>query len=128
MKQVIKTEQAPVPISAYSQATTDGHTLFVSGALALNPVTGQLMNATIEEELHQVFKNIEAVILAAGMNMSDVYKTTVFVTDFDFYKKFDEIYKAYFPAPHPARSTVQVAGLLLGAKIEVEAIAIKAAK
>lgn len=125
MKHIITTEQAPVPISTYSQATTDGRTLHISGAIALDPLTGKMVNETIDDELHQVFKNIQAVVLAAGMEMSDVYKTTVFVTDFSFYKRFNELYKEYFPAPYPARSAVQVAGLLQGAKIEVEAIAIK---
>jgi 2-iminobutanoate/2-iminopropanoate deaminase len=123
-RSTIETGKAPVPKAGYSQATRAGDVLHVSGTLGLDPGTGKIVEGAVEDEVHQVFRNIRSVLEAAGSSLHDVVKTTVFVTDFSFYASFDAIYRTYFPAPFPARSTVQVAGLLAGASIEVEAIAV----
>ena len=125
MKTVIESKTAPIPISPYSQAVANGNLLFVSGFIGQDPSTGKLVNHSIEAEIRQVFANIQAVVKEAGFEMSDIHKTTVFVTDFSFYGLFNSIYNEYFPESHPARSTVQVADLLLDARIEIEAIAVK---
>jgi len=126
-RNTVETSAAPVPRAGYSQAARAGDVLHVSGTLGLDPQTGMIVQGAVEEELHQVFRNIRSVLEAAGSSLDDVVKTTVFVTDFSFYASFDAIYRTYFSAPFPARSTVQVAGLLAGASIEVEAIAVTTA-
>jgi 2-iminobutanoate/2-iminopropanoate deaminase len=125
MKKIVLTKAAPIPISTYSQAVMNENMLFISGLLGQDPESGKLVNNTIEDEIRQVFKNMQAIVEDAGFSLDDVYKTTVFVTDFTFYGEFNKIYKEFFPDNYPARSSIQVAGLLADARIEVEAIAVK---
>lgn len=125
MKKIVTSKSAPFSTSPYSQAVLNDNILFISGLLGQEPTTGKIVNHTIEDEIRQVFVNMQAIVKEAGFDMNDVCKTTVFVTDFSFYDAFNRIYREFFPDSFPARSSIQVAGLILGARIEIEAIAVK---
>ena len=123
MAKVISTEKAPAAIGPYSQALRVGNFLFASGQIPLDPAQGVLVGDTAQEQAEQVFRNIEAVLAAAGLSMKNVVKTTVFLTDLADFGKVNEIYASCFEEPYPARSCVEVSGLPKGAKIECEVIA-----
>jgi 2-iminobutanoate/2-iminopropanoate deaminase len=112
-----------MPIPGYSSARTAGELVYVSGALGLDPETGAIPEGGFENEAHQVMRNLLSNAAAAGATAGDIVKTTVYVTTFDIYGEFDRIYRTYFPGQLPARATVQVAGLLAGALVEIEAVA-----
>lgn len=120
----IETDAAPQPIAPYAQGVDAGSHVFVSGQLGLGP-GGEEMPAAVDEETRRVLRNIEAVLDTAGLAMRDVVKTTIFMTDFDDYEAMNRAYAEFFAAAPPARSTVKVAGLLAGARIEIEAIAVR---
>lgn len=125
-KQIIKTNQAPAPIGPYNQAVAFGNMLFVSGQIAIVPASGQLRNANLNEETEQVMANLKAVLDAAGMDFSNVLKSTIFLTDMDTFVQVNEIYGKYFSEETaPARETVQVAALPKGVKVEISVIAAK---
>jgi 2-iminobutanoate/2-iminopropanoate deaminase len=124
MKKVIHTNKAPKAVGPYSQAVRAGNFLFTSGQIPMDPVSGKLVQGGIKEQARQVMQNLKAVLEAAGMNFSNVVKSTVFLDDLKNFVPFNEIYGEYFPEDRPARSTFQVAGLPLGAKIEIEMIAL----
>lgn len=121
----LHTEQAPAAIGPYSQAIQVGNVVYTSGQIALNPETGALVPGGIEAQAHRVFQNLKAVLASAGCTFENVVKTVVFLTDLADFAVVNEIYAAYFPAPCPARSCVQVAALPKGSKIEVELVAVK---
>lgn len=124
MRKVIYTPNAPPPIGPYSQAILQGHTLYVSGQIALDPKTGELMTATIEEETHRVLENIQAILQAAGMDFSHVAKCSVFVKDMKQFSAINAVYASYFPEQGaPARETVEVANLPRFVNIEISCIA-----
>jgi reactive intermediate/imine deaminase len=120
-KQIIATRDAPAAIGPYSQAVRVGELVFMSGQIGLDPTTGMLVEG-IEAQAHQVFLNMRAVAEAAGASLDGVAKLTVFVVDIGDFVKVNEIMQSYFKAPYPARSTVEVAGLPRGARVEVEGI------
>lgn len=122
--QPIETDAAPTPISAYSLGIDAGPIVVVSGQIGLTPDDTEIP-ADVREETRRVMENIAAVLAAAGLTMASVVKTTIFVTDFDDYAAVNEIYAEYFETP-PARSTVKVAGLLKAARVEIEALAVRA--
>lgn len=122
-KKVIRTEQAPAPIGPYNQAIQYGDMLFVSGQIALDPATGNLVQETIQAETHMVMKNLEAVLAAAGMNFSNVIKSTIFLMDMGQFAEVNEVYGGYFSDNPPARETVQVAGLPKGVNVEISVVA-----
>lgn len=124
-KKIIKTNEAPAPIGPYSQAIQFGNFLFVSGQVPLDPKTGQLKNGSIEEETQMVMENIEAVLKAADMGFEHVLKSTIFIMDMQLFSIINEIYGRYFQENAPARETVQVAALPLGARVEISVIAAK---
>jgi 2-iminobutanoate/2-iminopropanoate deaminase len=124
MKKVIHTEQAPKAVGPYSQAVRAGNFLFTSGQIPLDPASGKLVEGGIQEQARQVMQNLKAVLEAGGADFSKVVKSTVFLDDLKNFVQFNEIYGEYFPLDRPARSTFQVAGLPLGAKIEIEMIAL----
>ena len=124
MKKVIHSDQAPRAIGPYSQAVRAGNFLFTSGQIPMDPVSGKLVQGGIKEQARQVMKNLKAVLEAAGTDFSKVVKSTVFLDDLENFAQFNEIYGEYFSEDRPARSTFQVAGLPLGAKIEIEMIAL----
>lgn len=126
MATAIDTDAAPQPIAPYSQGIDAGSHVFVSGQLGLGPA-GEAIPDAVDEETRRVLRNIEAVLGAAGLTMRDVAKTTIFMTDFDDYEAMNRVYAEFFAEAPPARSTVKVAGLLAGARIEIEAIAVRSA-
>lgn len=124
-KEIINTTQAPAPIGPYNQAVKAGNTLYVSGQIALSPDTGLLVQGTVSDEAHQVLKNINAVLNAAGYSFADVVKTTIFLRDMDDFAAVNSVYGEYFTEEAPARETVAVAGLPKNVNVEISVIAYK---
>lgn len=122
MKTAIQTNKAPLAIGPYSQGIVSDGLIFISGQLPLIPEEGTLAEG-IENQTNQVLKNLQNILDSQGLNLSNVIKTTIFLTDLSHFKTVNEVYMNYFEDPYPARSTVQVAALPLGAPIEIEAIA-----
>ena len=121
-KKIISTANAPATIGTYSQAAQVGNTVWVSGQIALDPKTQSLVVGGIEAEAHQVFKNVKAIVTAAGAGMDDVVKATVFLTDLANFALVNKIMAEYFREPYPARAALGVSALPRGAQIEVECI------
>ncbi len=124
MKKEISSLSAPKAIGPYSQAVLSGDTLYVSGNIPVNPSDGGIPDG-IEAQTKQVFENMKAVLKEAGMDFSDVVKTTAFLTDLDNFAAFNALYSDYFIAPYPARSCVEVSKLPKGVLVEVECVAKK---
>jgi 2-iminobutanoate/2-iminopropanoate deaminase len=120
----ITTDRAPQAVGPYSQAIRHGEFLFLSGQVGLDPATKALVPGGLEAETTRVFENIRAVLEAAGASLAQVVKTTVFLADMKDFQAMNAIYARVFGEARPARSTVQVAALPLGARVEIEAIAI----
>lgn len=126
MKRIIQTNQAPAPIGPYNQAVMYGDMLYTSGQIAINPDTNELVLDTIEDETHQVMKNLKAVLEAAGMGFEHVIKTTIFVQNMQLFSRINAVYATYFDEKTaPARETVQVAALPKYVNIEISVIAAK---
>ncbi|HQX44538.1 MAG: RidA family protein [Saprospiraceae bacterium] len=126
MRKVIYTEDAPKPIGPYSQAIQVGHTLYVSGQIALDPKTNELITSNIEVETHRVLDNLGAILHAAGMDFEHVSKCSVFVKDIKQFNNINAVYATYFPTQGaPARELVQVAELPRGVNVEISCIAYK---
>ena len=124
MKKIINTSKAPAPVGPYNQSTLFNGILFVSGQIALNPTTGELITDNIEAETHQVMKNIQAVLSEAGLTFEDVLKCSVFVSDMNNYSRINAVYAEYFDeATAPARELVEVANLPKFVNIEISVIA-----
>ena len=124
MKKIITTTNAPAPIGPYSQAVQAGNFLFVSGQVAINPENGELNIGNIEEETHQVMRNLKAVLLEAGLTFDNVVKSTIFLSDMGTFAQVNEIYGQYFSTDFPARETVQVSVLPKNVNVEISVIAI----
>ncbi|MBN7814734.1 RidA family protein [Algoriphagus pacificus] len=123
--QIIFTKEAPAPIGPYSQAVLSGNTLYVSGQIALDAETGDLINENITEETHAVMKNLEAVLRAAGFSFSNVVKCTIFIKSMDAFGTINEAYGQYFKSNPPARETVEVSKLPKNVNVEISCIAVK---
>ncbi len=124
MKQIIHTEDAPAPIGPYNQAVRMGNTVYTSGQIAIDPSSGLLVEGSISEETHQVMRNMQAVLNAAGLNFSQVLKSTIFITNMDDFGAINEVYGSYFDSDTaPARETVQVARLPKNVRVEISMIA-----
>jgi 2-iminobutanoate/2-iminopropanoate deaminase len=123
-KKIIATEAAPKAVGPYSQAVQAGNFLFLSGQLALNPQSGEMVGSDISTQTKQVIENITGVLGAAGASLSDVVKTTVFLQNMGDFAQMNEVYKQYFADNPPARSTVEVARLPKNALVEIESIAV----
>lgn len=123
-KTVITTENAPAAIGPYSQAVKVGDFLYASGQLGIDPSTGEIVEGCAGCQTRQVLKNVSAVLEAAGMTTANVVKCTVFLADMADFPKMNPVYEEFFSAPFPARSTFQVAALPLGAKVEIEIVAV----
>lgn len=121
-RQIISTPDAPAAIGTYSQAVKCGNTVYLSGQISLDPVTMTMLNATIEDEIHQVFKNLSAVAKASGGSLADIAKLNIFLTDLGHFAKVNEIMSQYFQQPYPARAAVGVASLPRGARVEADAV------
>lgn len=119
----ISTDQAPAAVGPYSQAVVDGNRVYSSGQIPIDPATGQLVAGDIVAQTRRVMDNLRAVLEAAGSRLELVSKATVFVTDLRDFALINQTYASYFPSNPPARSTVQVSALPLGAAIEIEVVA-----
>ena len=124
-KKIINTKNAPVPIGPYNQAVIAGDTMYISGQICIDTVSGNLKNKDIQEETHQVMQNLKSILQEAGMSFSNVVKTTIFITDMNRFSEINEIYGKYFEADFPARETVQVSALPKFVNVEISMIAAK---
>ena len=124
-KIIIKTALAPAPIGPYSQAILVNNTLYASGQIAINPATGNIVDKSIEEETHQVMKNIKAILDEANMSFDDIVKTSIFLSDMDFFSKVNDTYGKYFDGNYPARETIAVKTLPKSVNVEISITAIK---
>lgn len=122
-KKIIRTDNAPTPIGPYNQAVQYGDILYVSGQIALDPNTNELVQDSIESETHMVMKNLKAVLTEAGMDFSNVIKSTIFLMDMGQFAQVNEVYGSYFGEHPPARETVQVAGLPKAVNVEISVVA-----
>lgn len=123
-RQVVSTEQAPAAVGPYSQAVRVGEFIYTAGQLGILPETRQLAGPDIESQTRQALENLRAILEAAGSCMEHVIKTTVFLADMGEFARMNAVYAEFFPQAPPARSTVQVAALPLGARVEIEAVAL----
>ena len=123
-KEQIQTEKAPQAIGPYSQGIKAKGMIFISGQLPLDSRTGNLVEGTIGERTAQIMKNIKAIAEEAGSGLDDIVKTTIFLTDLGNFKEVNEVYGSFFTEVPPARATIQVAALPLGADVEIEAVAV----
>jgi 2-iminobutanoate/2-iminopropanoate deaminase len=124
-KTIITTKSAPEPIGPYNQAVFAGNMLFISGQICIDPATGELKNKDVQEETHQVMHNLKAILTEAGMNFSNVVKTSIFIMDMHQFAIINEAYGNYFESEFPARETVQVAALPKFVTVEISMIAVK---
>ena len=124
-REPIHSDAAPKAIGPYSQAIRAGDTVYLSGQIGLDPATGQLVDG-LSEQAHRVFQNLGAVAQAAGGSLDDVAKVTLLLADIGDFAKVNEIMAEYFQPPYPARATYQVAALPKGARVEVDAVMVKA--
>lgn len=124
-KKAIQIEDAPAPVGSYSQAILHGDLLFISGQIPLNPKTGQIEQANIQEATNRVMLNIKALIESAGMQMNQIVKCSIFLKDLGDFSTVNEIYSSYFNDVYPARETVEVSKLPLDVTIEISCIAVK---
>jgi 2-iminobutanoate/2-iminopropanoate deaminase len=124
MKEIIATERAPQAIGPYSQAVRAGNLIFASGQIPIDPATGEFVPGGIEEQTEQVLKNLTAVFAAAGVQMSQIVKTTVFLADMNDFSAMNGVYGRYFSEKPPARATVQAGRLPKDARVEIDAIAV----
>lgn len=123
MAQAVRSDRAPAPIGPYSQAVLAGNELFCSGQIALDPQSGELAGSDAASQAEQALSNLGAVLEAGGMSYADVVKTTIFLVDMNDFAAVNDVYAKYFDAAKPARSTIAVAALPKGARVEIEALA-----
>ncbi len=123
-KQIIRTEKAPAPIGPYSQAVKTNELLFVSGQVAINADTNELISGSIAEEANQVMKNIDAILKEANLGFQHVVKTTIFLSDMNLFAEVNEVYAKYFDGDFPARETVAVKGLPKNVNVEISVTAV----
>ncbi len=124
MKKIITIKNAPAPVGPYSQAIKHGDTLYSSGQIAIDPLTNELVLNSIDEETHQVMKNIAAILEAAQMNWNHVIKCSIFLSDMNNFEIINSVYSSYFEQSYPARETVEVACLPKNVNVEISFIAI----
>tara|TARA_B100000214_G_scaffold69068_1_gene46106 strand:+ start:549 stop:929 length:381 start_codon:yes stop_codon:yes gene_type:complete len=125
MKKTINTNKAPLPVGPYNQAVMVKNTLYISGQVALNPTSNELIQGSIDEESHQIMKNIESILKEAGLDFKNVVRSKIYLTDMSNFSKVNEVYGSYFEKGHePARTTIEVSGLPLGVDVEIDMIAV----
>jgi 2-iminobutanoate/2-iminopropanoate deaminase len=122
-KNIIRTDKAPKPVGPYSQAVEAGGFVFCSGQISIDPATDQVRTGPIEEQTNQVIENIQAVLGAAGLNLNNVIKSTIYLTNMNDFTAVNEIYARYFVEQPPARTTIAVSALPKGVNVEIEVIA-----
>ncbi|MCC5946609.1 MAG: RidA family protein [Bernardetiaceae bacterium] len=126
MNQIIRSADAPTPIGPYSQAVLAGNTLYVSGQIAIDAESGELLaGESIEMETHKVMHNIKAVLAAADMNFRHVVKCSIFISDMSLFSHINDVYASYFENEPPARETVEVSKLPKNVRVEISCIAVK---
>ena len=121
--ETIHSDQAPAAIGPYSQATKAGNLIFCSGQIPINPTTGEVVSGDARIQTHQVMKNLQAVLVAANSNLSQVVKCTIYLKDISDFEQVNEIYGSYFSPPFPARVTIQAANLPKNVDVEIDVIA-----
>lgn len=124
-KQVIKTDKAPAPIGPYNQAIKANGFVFISGQVAFDPATNELKMATIQEETHQVMKNLQAILTEAHLTFDHIVKTSIFLSDMGLFGAVNEVYATYFKGNEPARETVAVKTLPRNVNVEISMIAVE---
>jgi 2-iminobutanoate/2-iminopropanoate deaminase len=122
--EIISTSKAPGAVGPYSQAVRTGNFVFVAGQVAIDPTVGEVIEGDVAAQTHQVLTNLSAVLEAASSSLARVVKTTVFLKDMGRFQAMNAVYAEFFPSDPPARSTIEVAALPLGALVEIEAIAV----
>jgi len=122
-KEVIFTNKAPKAIGPYSQAIRSGDLLFISGQIAIEPATGEIVTGEIANEVDQIISNIKSILNVVGADLKDIIKTTIFLTDMSLFAEMNNAYAKYFSQNPPARSTVEVSKLPKGVNVEIEMIA-----
>ena len=125
MKKAINTDKAPLPVGPYNQAVMIKNTLYISGQVALNPTNNELIQGSIDEETHQIMKNIESILKEASLDFKNVVRSKIYLTDMSNFSKVNEVYGSYFEKGHePARTTIEVNGLPLDVDVEIDMIAV----
>ena len=124
-KKIIQSDQAPAPIGPYSQAVIAGNMMYVSGQIALHPVTGELVMSNLEAETRQVMENIRAILAQASVSFDAIVKSSIFLSDMAHFTRVNEVYSGFFTGNYPARETVQVVKLPLNANVEISVVAVK---
>lgn len=119
----INDKSGPAPCGPYSHSVKSGSLLFISGQVPFEPATGDLVGTTIQEQTEQTMKNLQSLLTSAGLGMKNIVKTTVFLTNWDDFGQFNEVYAQFMDGHQPARATVEVSGIAKGALLEIEAIA-----
>lgn len=122
-KKIIETKNAPAPIGPYNQAVISNGMLFISGQIAINPETNELISGSIQEETHRVMQNLQAILIEAGLSFNHAVKTTIFLSDMSLFASVNEVYGSYFSSDYPARETVAVKGLPKNVNVEISIIA-----
>ena len=123
-RRIIHSDQAPKAIGPYSQAVRIGSTVYLSGQTPLDPASGELVNGDIATQAHQVFKNLAAVLAAAGLSFENTVRVGIYLTDLGNFAAVNEVMKEYFSEPYPARSTIGVAALPKAAQVEIDLVAV----
>lgn len=123
MKKVVKTNHAPAPIGPYSQAIVSGNLMYVSGQIAIDPLTGGMIQDSIAAETGRIMENIGAILIEAGMDYANIIKTSIFLTDLNDFAVVNDTYGSYFSKDFPARETVEVSKLPKGARVEISVVA-----
>ncbi len=123
-KKIIETAQAPAPIGPYNQAVAAGGFVFISGQICIKPGSSDLNNPDIQTETHQVMNNLKAILTEAGLDFSNIVKTTIFLSDMNLFSDVNEIYGKYFSGAFPARETIAVKGLPKNVNVEISMIAV----
>jgi 2-iminobutanoate/2-iminopropanoate deaminase len=123
LRKIVSTNKAPAAIGPYSQAVDAGEFVFVAGQIPVYPPEGKIVEQSVAGQTRQVIENIKAILAAAGLGLEDVVKTTVFLASMDDFREMNQVYGTYFQNEPPARATVEVSALPLGARVEIEAIA-----
>ena len=125
MKKIVNISDAPKPIAPYSQAILAGDTLYVSGQIAIDPYTGELVKDSIQSQTKQVLENIRAILKEVSMDFSNIVKVSIFLSDMSIYKEVNEVYGSYFKNNPPAREAIAAKGLPMGVDVEMSCVAVR---
>jgi 2-iminobutanoate/2-iminopropanoate deaminase len=124
MKTIINSKHAPKPVGPYSQAVRAGNTLYISGQVAIDPISNTIIKSNIEDETTQIMKNIENILKEAGLMFDNVVRTKIYLTNMKDFSAVNNVYGSYFKSNPPARTTIEVSGLPLGVNVEIDMIAV----